>query len=517
MKIKLFIKPLLKWWWMIGLAAVIAGVTSFLLVRTLPKVYTARTMLMVSSTISDPNPDVYQYGIVYQLTQTYAYIGYQDTVKNATKQTLSIPELPDYEVAALPSGPFIEIKVTDTNAVMAARVANELARQIISVSPTSAQQSQQAQAKDFLQAQLADLVDKIEKTQNEIAAKQEALSNMTSAGEISQAQSDLLALENKLSAYQTTYANLLNTTTSSGMNTITVFEPAVTPVYPVGPRIPLVVAASILGGILLGILAAYLIEFLDDSIKDANEISELMQVPIIGTISQMPKEQSLDFLRENPDSMIADSFHMLRVNLGFLGVDQPLHTILVSSPGPGDGKSTVAVFMAYTMATGNKSVVIIDADLRHPKLHTILGKPNDHGLSDLFSEESKLDEVMIGVDDDRVFFIPAGNSPPNPVDLLASKRMGTILEMLKVRFDVIIIDCPPLIVPDASVLSEKVDGILLVVRADHTSKRAIQMAKDQLTRVRSRILGVVANGVSSQPHYYGSYYQPKKNKKPGKI
>jgi capsular exopolysaccharide synthesis family protein len=517
MKIKLFLKPLLKWWWLIVLAGVIAGTTSYLIVRTLPKVYTARTMLMVSTTITDPNPDIYQYGIIYQLTQTYAYIGYQDTVRNATMNALGITKLPDYEVAALSSGPFLEIKVTDTNAEMAARVANELGNQIISISPTNAQQSSEAQTNFFLQQQLADLRDKIEKTQEEIANKQDVLANMTSAGEISQAQSDLTALENKLATYQTTYASLITSTTRSAVNTITVFEPAMIPVYPVGPRIPLVVLASIIGGLLLGILAAILIELLDDSIKDVNEISELMQVPIIGTISQMPKEQGLEFLKDNPDSMIADSFHMLRVNLGFLGVDQPLHTIMVSSPGPGDGKSTVAIYLAYTMATGNKSVVIIDADLRHPKLHTILGKSNEKGLSDLFTEETGLEDVMVGVDDDMIFFIPAGNSPPNPVDLLASKRMGTILEMLKVRFDVIIVDCPPLIVPDASVLSEKVDGILLIVRADHTSRRAIQMARDQLKRARSRILGVVANGVSSQPHYYGSYYQPKKNKKLNKT
>ena len=513
MKISLFIKPILRWWWMIFLAGVIAGVTSFLIVRTLPKVYTARTMLMVSSTISDPNPDVYQYGIVYQLTQTYAYIGYQDTVRNATMQAIGIPELPDYDVAALTSGPFLEIKVTDTNAEMAARVANELAQQIIRISPTSSQEAQENQARLFLQSQLDDLRKKIEQTQDEIALKEDELANMTSAGEMAQAQSDLAALENKLSTYQSTYADLLNTTNTSAVNTISVFEAAVVPVYPVGPKIPLVLAVSVFGGLLLGVLASYLIEFLDDSIKDIHEISELMQVPIIGTISQMPKEQGLDYLRDNPHSMIADSFHMLRVNLNFLGVDSPLHTILVSSPGPGDGKSTVAIYLAYTMATGNKSVVIIDADLRHPKLHTILGQSNEKGLTDLFSKEINIEDVLIGVDDDRVFFMAAGSAPPNPVDLLASKKMEALLNALKIKYDVVIVDCPPLIVPDASVLAEKVDGILLVVRPDHTSKRSIRLASDQMKRARARILGVVANGVSSQPHYYGSYYQSSKDKK----
>jgi capsular exopolysaccharide synthesis family protein len=470
-------------------------------------------MLMVSSTISDPNPDVYQYGIVYQLTQTYAYIGYQDTVRNATMQAVGITELPDYDVAALTSGPFLEIKVTDTNPEMAATIANELAKQIIRISPTSSQEAQENQARLFLQSQLDDLRAKIIQTQDEIAIKEDELANMTSAGEMAQAQSDLTALENKLGTYQSTYADLLSTTNTSAVNTITVFEAATIPVYPVGPKIPLVVAVSVLGGLLLGVLASYLIEFLDDSIKDVNEISTAMAVPIIGTISQLPKEQGLDYLRNNPHSMLADSFHMLRVNLNFLGVDQPLHTILVSSPGPGDGKSTVAIYLAYTMATGNKSVVIIDADLRHPKLHTILGQPNDKGLTDLFSNDAKIDDVLTRIDDDRVFFIAAGSAPPNPVDLLASKKMEALLTALKIKYDVVIVDCPPLIVPDASVLAEKVDGVLLVVRTDHTSKRSIHLASEQMKRARARVLGVVANGVSSKPHYYGSYYQSDENHK----
>lgn len=513
MKISIFIKPILRWWWMVALAAIIAGVTSFLIVRTLPKVYTARTMLMVSTTISDPNPDVYQYGIVYQLTQTYAYIGYQDTVRNGTKQNLGLTDLPDYEVSALTSGPFIEIKVTDTNPEMAARVANELASQIIRISPTSSQEAQEAQTRLFLQTQLEDLRGKIEQTQDEIAAKEQELASKTSAGEIAQAQADLTALENKLANYQTTYADLLSTTSRSAVNTISVFETAAIPNYPVGPKIPLIVAVSLIGGALLGVIASYLIEFLDDSIKDVTQISELMQTPIIGTISQLPKEQDLGYLKDNPHSMLADSFHMLRVNLNFLGVDQPIHTLLVTSPGPGDGKSTVAIYLAQSMAAGAKKVVVVDADLRHPKLHTILGLPNASGLTDLFSKEIKIDDLITEVDKENVFFMAAGNEPPNPVDLLASKKMEALLTALKLKYDIVIVDCPPLIVPDASVLAEKVDGVLLVVRADHTSKRSIINAREQMKRARARILGVVANGVSTQPHYYGNYYHPGKEKK----
>jgi len=512
MKLKLLLKPILTWWWMIALASIIAGVTTFFIVRQLPKVYSARTMLMVSSTINDPNPEVYQFNITSQLAQTYAYIGYQDTVRNATMQALNLPDLPDYEVTALTGG-FLEITVTDINPVYAAEVANELAHQLINISPTNLEQSQQAQLNDFVQTQLVDLQVKISRTQEEIAAKEADLSDATSASEISQIQNDIVALETKLTNYQTTYASLLTTTGSSAINTISVFEPASVPRYPIGPKILLVVLIAVAGGFVLSTAGAYIIEYLDDSIKEINEISELIEAPIIAAITQLPKEKGWDYLKQNPDSAVADSFHMLNVNLGFMGIDHPIHTILITSPGPADGKSTIAINLAYTMAKGNKSVVIVDADLRRPSLHTTMGVSNDLGLSRLFIEDIELKEVLQPINDGKIFLIASGDPPPNPTDLLGSSRMELILDELKHLFDVVIIDCPPMLVPDTSVLSKKVDGVLLVVRPSHTTRRTIQLARDQLRRAGARILGVVANGVSAQTHYYGGYYHSRSTEK----
>ena len=506
MKIQQFIKPILQWWWMIILAGIIGGVSAFLITRQLPKVYSARAMLMVSSAITDPNPDLYQFSVTSQLAQTYAYIGYQDTVRFAVMEALNIPELPDYEILALSSGPFLEITVTDTNPEMAARVANELSNQIINISPTNMQQAEQAQVSQFIQTQLTNLQAKIILTQQEIDEKEAELAELTSASEITRAQNDLTALETKLTSYQTTYANLLTTTVSSATNIISVFEAASIPVKPIGPKILLIVVVSIMGGVLLAIAATYIIEFLDDSIKDISEISDLIEAPVIATVSNLPKEKGWDYLKQNPDSAIADSFHMLNVNLGFLSIDRPLHTILITSPGPADGKSTIAVNLAYTIARSDKSIVILDADLRRPNVHTMLGVSNENGLSSIFVEEISLKDALQSVEDGRIFFIASGNPPPNPTELLASKRMTSILDELKKLFDTVIIDCPPLMVPDTSVLATKVDGVVLVIRPSHTTKRTVQMARDQLKRAGANILGVVANGVTGQSHYYGGYY-----------
>jgi len=196
-----------------------------------------------------------------------------------------------------------------------------------------------------------------------------------------------------------------------------------------------------------------------------------------------------------------------------MGIDHPIHTILITSPGPADGKSTIAINLAYTMAKGNKSVVIVDADLRRPSLHTTMGVSNDLGLSRLFIEDIELKEVLQPINDGKIFLIASGDPPPNPTDLLGSSRMELILDELKHLFDVVIIDCPPMLVPDTSVLSKKVDGVLLVVRPSHTTRRTIQLARDQLRRAGARILGVVANGVSAQTHYYGGYYHSRSTEK----
>ncbi len=512
MKIKKLLQPIFTWWWMILLAVVIAGGTSFFVVRQLPKVYSSRAMLMVSSTINDPNPELYQFTITSQLTQTYAYIAYQDTIRFGTMKALNISALPDYEVTALSSGPFLQIIVTDVNPEMAARVANELANQLINLSPTNIQQAEQAQMSQFLQGQLTSLQEKITTTQAEISEKEDQLANLTSAQEIERIQADITALETKLTTYQSTYANLMNSTTQTAINSLSLFEPASIPVRPVGPKVLIVVVAAIFGGLLLSISAAYFIEFLDDSIKEINEISAIIEAPIIATIAQLPKDKGWDYLKLNPDSAVADSFHMLTVNLGFMGIDHPIHTLLITSPGSADGKSTIALNLAITIAKGNKNIVIMDADMRRPSLHTLLGVSNEMGLSRLFIENISVKEVLQPVYDGKIYFMPSGTPPPNPTDLLASRRMETILEELQKLFDMVIVDCPPTIVPDTSVMATKMDGVLLVVRPMHTNRRMILMARDQLKRSGARILGVVANGVTAQAHYYGGYYHDKSTK-----
>ena len=195
----------------------------------------------------------------------------------------------------------------------------------------------------------------------------------------------------------------------------------------------------------------------------------------------------------NPRSPAAEAYRTLRTNLTFAALDKPIETLLVTSPAPGEDKSTVLANLAVTMAQGERSVILVDADLRRPSLHEIFGIANERGLTTMVVEEAALDDpplVDTGVDNLRL--MPSGPLPPNPTDILGSRRMEEAIASLKTRADVILFDAPPVIaVTDAAVLGTKVDGVLLVVHAGRTRRDHAQRARELLERGHVRIVGAV--------------------------
>ena len=195
----------------------------------------------------------------------------------------------------------------------------------------------------------------------------------------------------------------------------------------------------------------------------------------------------------DPRSPAAEAYRTLRTNLTFAALDKPLETLLVTSAAPGDGKSVVLANLAVTMAQGERRVVLVDADLRRPHLHEIFGLPNDRGLTTMIVEAAALDDPpLIKSDVDNLWLVPSGPLPPNPADILGSRRMEEAIASLKSRADVILFDAPPVVaVTDGAVLGAKVDGVLLVVRAGHTRRDHVQQARELLERVHVRVVGAV--------------------------
>ncbi|MFU0790288.1 CpsD/CapB family tyrosine-protein kinase [Virgibacillus proomii] len=209
----------------------------------------------------------------------------------------------------------------------------------------------------------------------------------------------------------------------------------------------------------------------------------------------------------NPKSPISEQYRTIRTNIDFASVDQKIHSLLVTSSGPGEGKSMTAANLAVVYAQQGKKVLLIDADLRKPTVHYTFRLDNLRGLSNILVGENTFNDVIHNSDVDHLDIMSCGPIPPNPSELLASKKMVKLLEELKASYDLIIFDTPPVLaVTDAQVLANIVDGTLLVVRSKHTEIEGAQKAVESLRPAKAKLLGTVLNDrIKKQSNYYYYY------------
>lgn len=319
-----------------------------------------------------------------------------------------------------------------------------------------------------------------------------------------------------LALYQQIYSTLLNNYEAVRLarlqNTPNIVQVELA-TAPIAPILPQPIRNAILGGIIGLVMAgslAFVIEYLDDTLKTPSDISTHLGLPVVGyvfTESGLEKTDGLPFVAANPRSPVAETFRTLRTNLEFASVDQPLKTILVSSPGPGEGKTTVATNLAAAMAQANKRVILLEGDLRRPRVHKAMGMSNQVGLSEVFRGQMDIRDVARYSKVKDLAVITSGSLPPNPAELLGSTRMKQILARLEESASVVIIDSPPFVVTDSTVLAAKVDGVLLVIQPGKTHAEAAKAMLTQLERAGARVIGVVLNRVPRKGRsYYGGYY-----------
>ena len=201
----------------------------------------------------------------------------------------------------------------------------------------------------------------------------------------------------------------------------------------------------------------------------------------------------------------AEAYRSLRTNLEFSNLDEPLRSMLVSSTAPSEGKSTTLANLGVINAQAGKRVILLDCDLRRPKLHELLGVSNNVGVSTALLEPDA-DLPLQDTEVDNLQVMTAGPLPPNPADLLASKRMDTLLEQLTAQADLVLLDAPPVTAAtDAALLATKVEGVLLVVSAGHTKREDAERAKDLLEKVNANVVGAVLTNAAVESSTYGSY------------
>lgn len=498
------------WGWLLALVMILAGLSAYIISKQTTPVYRASTTILINEAPATKGTDYASVLASERLTQTYAQLLTTKPVVDGVIERLGLTMKPKkiqdaIDVQPIRDTQLIEVQVEDTDPVRAANIANALVTEF-------AEQTQELQAsryrssKQTLETQLAQLDQQIQSVGAAITALKDAPEN----------QEERTRLEESQAQYRQTYAYLLQSfeqvrlAEAQSTSSVVQAEPAVPPVTPVRPRVLFNTILAIGVGLLLAIGIVYLIEAWDDTLRSPDEIYKQLGLPILGIIGHHDIEADPLITVSQPRSPIAEAFRSLRTNIQFASVDFPINRLLVTSPSPSDGKTTVASNLAVVIAQSGRHVVLCEADLRRPRLHRIMRVSNRRGLSDLFVQShTQLNGAIQKTDIQNLMTITSGSLPPNPSELLGSEKMADILSQIQEQASMIIVDTPPVLaVTDAAVLASRVDGVLLVVHPGYTKLDACKEAVEQMRRVGVNILGVVLNGVEfKRSRYY--YYQYK--------
>jgi len=292
---------------------------------------------------------------------------------------------------------------------------------------------------------------------------------------------------------------------SSALISVKVVESAVVPLDPIKPK-PMVNAIL---GFLVGLTAsvgfAFLLEMLDVTVKEKEDIEELTGISVLGRI---PREEH-PFLVGNDSSIAPEIYRSIRTNLQYLNFDQSIKTLIISSPNMGEGKTTISSNLAIVHAQAGYKVLLLECDLRRPMLSQVFNLSVGSGLSGILIGATKPESVIMGTGIVGLDVLPSGPTPPNPADLLSSERMDDLLESLSKKYDLVIIDCPPaLAIADTAILASKSDAVLLVSSYGKTKKNEMVATKDTLNKVGARIIGFVINGAEMSGKYGYYPYKP---------
>jgi len=296
-------------------------------------------------------------------------------------------------------------------------------------------------------------------------------------------------------------------------NNVRIVDAALVPVRPVKPRAFVDLSVASVLGLFLAFGIAFVREYLDTSLKTKEQVEDELGIPFLGIIPLVQERaattgQAVDLhVLGNPRGQVAEACRSIRTNLLFMSPEHPLRRLLVTSAGPREGKTTTVVDLGIVMAQSGGSVVLVDTDMRRPRLHKVFGVSGEVGLSSVILGEATLADAVKTTEVPGLSVLPCGPIPPNPAELLHTERFARILDELAERFERTLLDSPPLgAVADAKVLSVRADGALIVVRSHKTSKDMVAQAADSILDVKGRILGVVLNQVDLERREYGGYY-----------
>jgi capsular exopolysaccharide synthesis family protein len=308
----------------------------------------------------------------------------------------------------------------------------------------------------------------------------------------------------------------INLTGMLKANNVRILDRATPPRTPVSPLLSVNIPVGAVAGLIFGLLLAFTIESLDNTIKSPEAAEELVGAPLLGVIPMLSQERQHAMAEapdrdltvfKDPTCLAAEACRSIRTNMLFISVQKEFSLFSVTSPGPQDGKTTVAINLAITMAQAGGRVLLIDTDLRRPRIHRSFGLKTDKGISSVIAGDLSLKDVIHKSEVPNLDVLPCGPMPPNPAELLHTEKFRQILAECRGGYDRVILDSPPIgPVTDPAIIGGVTDGVVLVLRAGHTTREATQFARRQLADAGARILGLVINQTDRKGSGYGYGY-----------
>jgi capsular exopolysaccharide synthesis family protein len=499
------IRPLLKWWWLLAASALLAAGFSAYNISRQPPIYRSSATVMVGRALSDPNPSGGEFNLASQLAAAYTDIARRSTVQDAVRDALGLARLPEYSVRQVPNTQIIEIIVQDTEPTRAKAVANEIVNQLILQTPGNQNESER---QVFVEEQLNQMEASIIATREEIERLNQELQTLFSARQIADTNAQIAALNAKLSTLQTNYTSLLSNSRRGAANTVSVLEPAYLPTRPLPNQLAMYILVAGLLGFALAAVGAYLLEYLDDTLRTEQDAHRHLKLPALGIIPVAGKRNAKDddaILDPSNQSPATDGYSGLRLALDFVMAEYAPYRFAISSPGTADGKSKVTANLCVELAHAGRRVILVDADLHRPSQQRIFKLRNDVGVTTLLLDENAhVGNLIQQTPYPGLSVLTSGPLHSNPSQLLGTKGMSTLLDQLQEMADVVILDTPPVTVAiDASILATQVDGVLLVLAAGQTKRGVAMRAVESLRKVHANLLGFVLNDVPLKQSTFG--------------
>jgi len=490
-----------RWWWLLLLVSCLAGLTAYLTSSRQQPLYSASTVVEVNPSQS-ASIDWNALEGSKTLAGTYLQLITTRTVLEPLVADLDlsygVDTLQDNVTAStVGDTQLVRISVSDPDPETAAAIANAVAQRFVAYITDRAEQLT-GPYRSVLDQQIGD-------TAAQITAAQGQIRQLEQQQITAEQQDELSSLRANLAQLQQTYrelvvaANEMVLAAAGAQTRVTVAEVAVPPTTPYAPQITFYTLLGVFAGLCLATAGTALLEYLDNTVKAEQDFVALVGAPQLSAIDAMSHlGAGVDqlFVLYQPQSRPAEEIRLLRTNIAFAAASGEIASLVVTSAGPGEGKSTIIANLAVAMAQAGFSTVVVDADLRRPSQHRIFKLPtNERGLTTLLlRQEETWQWAATNVPGIPLAVIPSGPLPPNPGDLLNGRRFHELIRRLSDEADIVLIDTAPVLaVSDPLIVSSLVDGVLLVCQADRTRIDALRQVAAAFPRETSRLVGVVVN------------------------